>query len=151
MPAGAYTLDKAHARLIFKVNHLGFLNYTARFRSVDAELQFDPQNLAASKLVAIVDVRSLETDFPKTPELDFNETLLGKEWLDAATYPTMTYRSTTIEPTGPKTMRVIGNLILRGVTRPVTLEVTYNGGYAGHPMDPYARIGFSAQGTLNGQ
>ena len=148
VPAGAYTLDKTHASLIFKVSHLGFSNYTARFKRFDAELQFDPENPSASKLRATVNVRSLETDFPKTPQLDFNEQLLGKEWLDAATYPTITYRSTAIEPTGPKTMRVIGDLTLRGVTRPVTLEVTYNGGYAGHPFDPHARIGFSAQGTL---
>lgn len=148
VPAGAYTLDNTHASLIFKVNHLGFSNYTARFKHFDAELQFDPQNLAASKLSATVDVRSLETDFPRTPQLDFNAQLLGKEWLDAATYPTITYRSTAVEPTGPKTMRVTGDLTLHGVTRPVTLEATYNGGYAGHPMDPHARIGFSAQGTF---
>ena len=37
---------------------------------------------------------------------------------------------------------------LHGVTRPIVLEATYNGGYSGHPMDPQARVGFSAQGTL---
>src|SRR5690606_20201719 len=62
VPAGAYTLDKAHASLIFKVNHLGFSNYTARFKRFDAKLQFDPANLPASKLTATVDVKSLETD-----------------------------------------------------------------------------------------
>ena len=46
------------------------------------------------------------------------------------------------------TLRVRGDLTLQGVTRPIVLEATFNGGYAGHPMDPNARIGFSAQGTL---
>lgn len=46
------------------------------------------------------------------------------------------------------TLRVRGDLTLHGVTRPIVLEATFNGGYAGHPMDPNARIGFSAQGTL---
>jgi polyisoprenoid-binding protein YceI len=46
-------------------------------------------------------------------------------------------------------MRITGDLTLHGVTKPVVLEATFNGGYAGHPMDPHARIGFSARGTFN--
>ncbi len=148
VPAGAYTLDKAHASLIFKVNHLGFSNYTARFKRFDAKLQFDPANLPASKLTATVDVKSLETDYPDPVKLDFNAQLLGKDLFDAAQFPTMEYRSKRVEQTGPKSMRIYGDLTLHGVTKPVTLEATYNGGYAGHPMDPHARIGFSAHGTL---
>ena len=45
-------------------------------------------------------------------------------------------------------LRISGELTLHGVTKPVTLMATYNGGYAGHPYDPHARIGFSAKGTL---
>jgi polyisoprenoid-binding protein YceI len=148
VPAGAYTLDKSHASLIFKVNHLGFSNYTARFKRFDAQLQFDPTDLAASKLNATVDVKSLETDFPDPAKIDFNAQLLGKEWFDAAQFPTMEYRSTRVEKTGANSMRIVGDLTLHGVTKPVTLEATYNGGYAGHPMDPHARIGFSAHGVL---
>lgn len=148
VPAGAYKLDLSHASLIFKVDHLGFSNYTARFKRMDADLQFDPENLAASKLTATVDVRSLETDFPDPAKLDFNAMLQGEQWLDAAKYPTITFRSTSIELTGANTMRVTGDLTMHGVTRPMTLDVTYNGGYAGHPMDPHARIGFSAHGKL---
>ena len=66
----------------------------------------------------------------------------------AARHPSMTYRSRRIVPTGERTFRIEGDLTLRGVTRPVTLEARYNGGYAGHPMDPQARIGFSATGQL---
>ena len=47
VPAGAYTLDKAHASLIFRVNHIGFSNYTRRFKRFDAKLQFDPANKTA--------------------------------------------------------------------------------------------------------
>jgi polyisoprenoid-binding protein YceI len=73
--AGAYVLDKAHASLIFRINHLGFSNYTARFRRFDAQLQFDPANLIASRVTATVDARSLETDFPDPAKLDFNAML----------------------------------------------------------------------------
>lgn len=148
VPAGSYTLDKAHASLIFKVSHIGFSNYTARFKRFDAQLQFDPADLSASKLTATVDVKSLETDYPDPLKLDFNAQLLGKEWVDAAQYPTMEYRSTRVEQTGPKSMRIHGDLTMHGVTKPVTLEATYNGGYASHPYEPNARVGFSAHGTL---
>src|SRR4051812_30450072 len=71
VPAGAYTLDQAHASLIFRVSHLGFSNYTARFKRFDAQLQFDPANLAASRVNVTIDARSIETDFPDPAKLDF--------------------------------------------------------------------------------
>ncbi len=148
VPAGAYALDPAHASLIFRVNHLGFSNYTARFKRFDARLQFDPTNLAASKVVASVDVDSLETDFPDPAKLDFNAELKGAGWLDVARFPRMEFESRQVDETGVNTVRIHGDLTLHGVTRPVVLAATFNGGYAGHPMDPNARIGFSAQGML---
>ena len=148
IPAGTYTLDRSHASLIFRVNHLGFSNYTARFKRFDARLQFDPQNLAASKVVASVDVDSLETDFPDPARLDFNAELKGEAWLDVAKFPRMEFESRQIDVTGVNTVRIHGDLTLHGVTRPIVLAATFNGGYAGHPMDPNARIGFSAQATL---
>jgi polyisoprenoid-binding protein YceI len=148
VPAGAYALDKSHATLIFKVNHLGFSNYTARFKKFDAALRFDPEKLSASQLTATVDARSIETDYPDPVKHDFNAQLQGEDWLDTAKYPEMKYISKSVEVTGANTMRIHGELTLRGVTKPLTLEATYNGGYAGHPMDPFARIGFSAHGVL---
>lgn len=148
IPAGTYTLDKSHASLIFKVNHLGFSNYTARFKRFDATLQFDPANLAASSVMATIDVRSLETDYPEPKKHDFNAQLQNAEWLDAAKFPQMTYRSKKVEAIGANNLRIDGELTLHGITQPVTLEATYNGGYVGHPMDPHARIGFSAHGSL---
>jgi polyisoprenoid-binding protein YceI len=61
----------------------------------------------------------------------------------------ISFHSTAITLTGPKTARITGELTLHGVTKPVTLEAVFNGGYPGHPMDPHARIGFSAKGYLN--
>jgi polyisoprenoid-binding protein YceI len=148
VPGGDYTLDKEHASLIFRINHLGFSNYTRRFKRFDATLQFDPANLARSSVTATVDATSLETDYPFPEKTDFNALLQGAEWLDTAHFPEMRFRSTAVEVTAPNTMRIRGELTLRGVTRPMMLEATYNGGYAGFPMDPQARIGFSAHGTL---
>jgi polyisoprenoid-binding protein YceI len=149
VPAGAYTLDKAHASLIFRVNHLGFSNFTARFKRFDAQLQFDPANLSASSVVVQIDPRSIETDYPDPATLDFNAQLQGVDWLNTGQYPDMTFRSISVESTGRGAMRINGALTLRGVTHPVALEANFNGGYAGHPMDPHARIGFSAHGALS--
>jgi polyisoprenoid-binding protein YceI len=147
-PAGGYTLDRSHASLIFRVDHLGFSRYTARFTRFDAELHFDPANPAASSVTATIDPSSIETDHPD-PTYDFDAQLRTEPWLNTAQFPEMTFRSTRLELTGPNTARMIGELGLHGVTRPVTLDVTFNGGYAGHPLDPTgARIGFSAQGSL---
>lgn len=150
LPAGDWRLDKAHASLIFRVDHLGFSNYTARFTRWDATLTLDPRNPAAASLTAEVDATSIETDYPDPASLDFNATLRGETWLDAARHPKMTFRSTRIEMTGPQTATIVGDLTLRGVTRPVRLEARFNGGYAHNPYDTAgARIGFSARGVLN--
>jgi polyisoprenoid-binding protein YceI len=145
IPAGDYTLDKAHGSLVFRLSHLGFSHYTAAFADFDAKLHFDQNNAAASALEATIDPKSLT--LPAPPK-GFHDALIGPQWLNAATYPTITFKSTKVETTGPDTGKVTGDLTLHGVTKPVTLDVTYNGGYAGHPMDPHARIGFSAKGTF---
>jgi polyisoprenoid-binding protein YceI len=145
VPAGAYTVDKAHASLLFRVNHLSFSHWTARFTKFDAQLQFDPADPSKSSVKVTVDPKSIASD--NAPD-GFMATLAGPEWLDAGKYPQMTYRSTKVERAGANGMRISGELTLHGVTKPVTLVATYNGGYAGHPYDPHARIGFSAKGTL---
>ncbi len=144
-PAGAYTLDKAHASLTFRVNHIGFSNYTAQFTNFDAQLQFDPANPAASSVTASVDPKSLALP---APPAGFVDELLGAKWLDAVGFPEMKFKSTKVELTGANTARITGDFTMRGVTLPVTLDATFNGGYAGHPYDPHARIGFSAHGSL---
>lgn len=145
VPAGAYTLDKAHASLIFRVNHLGFSNFTGRFTRFDAKLQFDPVNPTTDLITVTIDPRSIQSD---NAPAGFLGSLSGKQWLDADRFPEMTFRSTKVTATGSTAMRIDGELKMHGVTRPVTLQATFNGGYAGHPMDPHARIGFSAHGAL---
>ena len=148
VPAGTYTLDRSHASLLFRVDHLGFSRYTARFTRFEAELRLDPADPAGSSVSATIDPSSIETDNPD-PSYDFNAQLRGEPWLDTARFPQMTFRSTRVELTGPDTARITGDLALHGVTLPVTLDATFNGGYAGHPLDPFgARIGFSAHGSL---
>lgn len=147
VPAGTYKLELSHASLVFRVDHLGFSNYTARFKRFDATLQFDPKKPDASTLEALVDVSSIETDFPY-PQPDFNKDLQAEAWFDAARHPQMRFVSKRVVPTGKQSFRIDGELTLRGVTKPVSLTARYNGGYAGSPMEANARIGFSAAGKL---
>lgn len=145
LPAGAYKIDPLHSTLLFSVNHLGFSNYTGQFRTFAANMTLDPAKPEAATLTATVDVKSI--DVPTSPA-DFIAELVGDEWLGASITPQMKYESTGITRTGPATADIAGNLTLNGVTKPVTLHATFNGGYDGHPMDPNARIGFSAHGVL---
>lgn len=144
-PAGIYNIDPSHADLSFRVSHLGFSAYTARFTQFTAQLHFDPANPPAMSVVTTIDPRSLA--LPSPPE-GFLDTLLGPQWLDVAQFPEIRFCSTSVETTGADKMRITGDLSLHGVTRPVVLAATFNGGYAGHPFDPHGRIGFSARGAF---
>ncbi len=146
--AGTYRLEREHSRVLFKVNHLGFSTYIAPFTGVEATLQFDPEAPETMQLQATIQTGSVETLYPD-PNFDFNALISGPDLLDAAQFPTITFTSTAITLTGDRTADVTGDLTLHGVTKPVTLQVTYNGGWGNMPMDPAgARIGFSATGSL---
>jgi polyisoprenoid-binding protein YceI len=144
-PAGAYLQDKAHSSLTLRVDHLGFSHFTARFARFDIQLQLDPAHLNASRVTTRIDPNSLASD---NAPAGFLEMLEGPMWLDTARFPELSYRSTRVETTGSNSLRIHGELTLHGVTRPVVLDGTFNGGYSGHPMDPHARVGFSAHGSF---
>ncbi len=146
--AGAYFMDPAHTSVNFRINHLGLSHYTARFTKVSGELAFDPANPAAQSVTATIDAASLQTNYPDPAKLDF-DSQIEKEFLDTAHFPQITFKSTKVEVTGPKTANVTGDLTLHGVTKPVTLQAAFNGGYKPNAYDPLgARIGFSAKGTI---
>jgi polyisoprenoid-binding protein YceI len=146
LPAGTYQLDKSHASLLFSVNHIGFSHYTMSFDRFDATLNLDPAHPEKASVKATIDPRSL--DLPSPPE-GFTQTILGKEWLNTKQFPQISFTSTHVERTGEKTANVHGTLELLGVKKPVVLAAVFNGGYKGHPMDPKARIGFSATTSFN--
>ena len=147
-PAGTYHLDPTETHLLYKVSHLGFSSHIALFTRITGELQFDPAHPEAMTLAATVDASSLETNYPD-PKTDFNAILTGPDLLDAKQFPSMTFQSTKVALTGPFSADVTGDLTLHGVTKPLTLQVTFNGGYAPNDMDPGgARVGFSATGSL---
>jgi polyisoprenoid-binding protein YceI len=145
-PPGAYVMDKAHTSVTFRVSHLGFSHYTAHFANVDGRLKFDPATPATMAVEATIDPKSLDLN---APPAGFHDQLMGKSWFDAANFPAITFKSTKVQVTGANTAKVIGDFTLHGVTKPVTLDVTYNGGYPPNAMDPGgARVGFSGHGVF---
>jgi len=124
MRSGQYSLDKDHATLLFKVNHLGFSSYVGRFNDFDASLDFDPENIANSQLEAIIEMASIDVDNP-----EFAEELRGEDWLNVEQFPQAVFRTTKfVESTGENAFTFEGDLTFHGVTKPVTLDVNFNGG-----------------------
>lgn len=148
LPAGHYVLDKTHAALTAKLKHMGFSNYTLRFTKLDADFHYDPKAPEATKLNVTVDPASLDTATGADAfGAKFNKELTGDGWLEVAKYPTITFTSTAINVGDGQHGTVTGDLTLHGVTKPVTLDVMFNG--VGSGMIPLTtRTGFSATTTI---
>ena len=148
-PAGTYKIDPTHASVHFKVSHLGLSNYTARFIRFDATLTIDPAKPEAAKLEASVDPTSLRTDFPFADKKDFDKALIeDAKWFNAGVAKSISFKSTGVKMTGAKTADVTGELSLLGVSKPVTLKATFNGGMKEQPFAKKPAMGFSAVGTI---
>jgi len=146
-PSGEYRLDPNHSTLVVRAPHFGLSSYQLRFNTLSGALNFDAENPARSSVAITVDTTSLDT--PYTGQTDFDAQLQNSEWLDSATHPTATFRSTSVQQTGPRTAFVAGDLTIRGITRPARFDVTYNGSWRQHPAGPpISGIGFSARGTI---
>ncbi len=141
--SGQYALDKTHAALTFKIDHMGFSKFVGRFERFDASLDFDAGNPTTARVQAIIDVASLDIANDA-----FAATLIGAQWFDAARYPQARFVSTHVERTGDRTGRVTGDLTLHGVTAPVTLDVVFNGGAQDLLRGAYI-VGFSARGSVS--
>jgi len=152
-PAGDYVLDRTHASLEWKGLHNGLAWYSARFTNFDIKLTFNPADVTKSKVTATIDPKSIETDFEKTRPAgnteDFNAVLAnGERYFNAGKFPTITFVSTAVTKTGDRTGRMTGNLTFLGVTKPVTLDVSYIGN-RNDPRSQKHKVGFQATGTIN--
>jgi len=143
-PEGAYVLDPAHASVNWSLSHSGLSFYTARFDGISGALDFNPDAPTASKLDVRIDPKTVSTGDPKWD----NKLATDGKYFDANTYSEIRFVSTSAKKTSGNTGQVTGDLTLKGVTLPVTLDVTYNG--AGKSFgNPGATLGFSAIGKIN--
>jgi polyisoprenoid-binding protein YceI len=140
---GAYELDETHAYLSFSYSHMGLSFPKLRFTNFDANLNLDGHNMANSSIDITIDASSLDSTLP-----DFNEELTGDKFFNVATYPNVLFKSTSYEETSTTTGKLTGDLTVKDITKPVTLDVTINKA-SENIMSRDDAIGFTATGILS--
>ncbi|MFC0682718.1 YceI family protein [Lysobacter korlensis] len=140
----AYTLDPVHTRVMFTVGHAGFSNAIGTVSGSTGTLHFEPDRWQDARLEVEVPMKRIDLG-----DARWNEATLAPRLLDAARHPTARFVSTHVDPVDATHAKVCGDLTLRGVTRPLCLDVTLNA-IKRHPMPPFRRTaGFSATGALS--
>jgi polyisoprenoid-binding protein YceI len=137
-----YLLDPAHSAAHFTVRHMMISNVRGEFTKVSGSIVWDPENPASSTIEAKIDVNSINT---RDPQRDGH--LRSADFLDAANFPEIVFRSTSIQPGGDG-YEATGDLTIHGVTRSVVLNVE---GPTPETKDPWGnvRIGASATTKVN--
>ncbi len=137
----AWAFDPAHSFVEFSVRHLMISTVTGRFRSLKGSVVLDEASLEDSRVEADIEAASIDTGVA-----DRDNHLRSADFFDVANHPRITFRSMAIEDLGGDSGRMHGEVTIRGVTRPVALEVSY----LGEIRDPWGnrRRGFTAQATL---
>lgn len=139
-----YVLDKSHAHVAFSVSHLGFSTVHGQFRSFDASIDFDPGNVEATQVTFTIDAASVDTFWEAR-----DKHIRSKDFFNVAEHPTITFTTTSVQPTGTDTADVTGNLTLAGVTKPVTFQARLNK-LGPSPFNPSQIIaGFTVTGEID--
>lgn len=137
-----YTIDPNHTNVIWFANHFGFSNPSGKFAAVSGTLTLDEANPANSKVSVSIATATLMTGIAK-----FDEHLKSADFFDVAQYPAANFVSNQVEITGSDTAKVHGTLTLRGVAKPVVLDVKLNK-IGEFPMNHKKTAGFSASTIL---
>jgi polyisoprenoid-binding protein YceI len=137
-----YKIDANHTDVVATWSHFGFSHPIANFLQVDGTLVYDAAKPADSKVEVTLPLAGLDAQVP-----DLTEHLRSADFFDAQQFPNATFKSTSVKAAGKGKLIVIGNLTIRGITKPVTLNVTFN--KAGiHPLGQREAVGFDATATI---
>ena len=140
--SGTYKIDPNHTNVLVTWSHFGLSNPSINFGDADGAIVYNADDAAASSVEVTLPVSGISA-----LAADFHDHLSSADWFDAAKFPTATFKSTSVQAAGINKFTVAGDLTVKGVTRPVTLDVTLNG--AGeHPMRKVPAVGFDATTTL---
>jgi polyisoprenoid-binding protein YceI len=140
--AGSFAVDTNHTQIGFTLSHMGFSNFTGRLSETTGTLTLADGDHSASKLSVTVPAKTFSTSIAK-----LDGELTSADWFDAAKFPTITFTSTKVTPTGPDSATITGDLTLHGVTKPVTLTAHFVGAGA-NPLSKKYTVGFDATGTV---
>ena len=134
-----WTIDSAHSAAQFSVRHMMVSNVRGQFGKVIGTAVYDPANPAAAKVEATIDATTINTREPRR-----DEDLRSANFFDTASYPTITFKSTKVEPLGEGHLKVTGDLTMHGVTKEVALDVT---GLNTQVKDPRGNVHVGASAT----
>jgi polyisoprenoid-binding protein YceI len=118
MSTVVYQIDPAHSAAQFKVRHMMIANVKGEFTKVSGTVTSDPSNPSAVQIQAAIDANSIST---RDEQRDGH--LKSADFFDVARYPTITFQSNKVVPSGPNSFEVVGDLTIHGVTHPVPLTV----------------------------
>lgn len=138
---GTYAVDPGHTQVVFAYDHMGFTNNVGVIAEPTGTLTLDKANPAASKVSIELPIANLRTGVAK-----LDEHLLKPDFFDGAKFPTATFVSTGVKAEGTGAT-ITGNLTIKGVTKPVTLDAEFYG-VGANPMSKKENIGFVATGTI---
>lgn len=137
-----YMIDPRHFGIMFEANHTDYDHVLGMFLEGSGEFVFDEETKELSELRVVIKADSVFTNFE-----DRDEHLRSSDFLWASQHPDVVFEMTSAEPTGERTGLVHGDLTLRGVTRPATVEVTWNRSAKYAYNNDYA-IGLSARTVI---
>jgi len=138
--SGAYVVEPEHTRLMFGISHKGFTTFYGEFRQLTGTLMLDPKDPSKSTFDIKIPVTTISTQIEK-----LNDELRHKPWIDADTWPTMEFKSTSVKPTSATEADVTGDFTFHGQTHPLTLHVKFNAS-GDDPQDKYYVAGFTVSG-----
>ena len=136
-----YVIDNNHTFPRFSYSHFGYSTQESRFNHTSGKVMFDPEAKTGSVDV-VIDMTSVDTG-----STVFNEHIQGEDFLDTAKYPSATFRSTRVRFDGDKPASIEGDLTIKGVTKPVTLNVLAFQAMP-HPMQKKDAIGADSVTTI---
>jgi polyisoprenoid-binding protein YceI len=143
--AANYNIDPAHSTIGFKVKHLMITNVKGVFEKFKGSVYIDEKDISKSKVDVAIEMTSVNTNIAKR-----DDHLRSPDFFDVAKFPTMTFVSTKVEKSGTDSLKVTGNLTIKGVTRQVILNVDGPTGEIKSPQGDIKR-GASAAVTINRQ
>lgn len=140
--AAQYSIDPAHSAVVFKVKHLSISTVTGRFEKFSGTFDFDGQNIKTGKAEAVITAASINTDVSKR-----DDHLRSADFFDAEKYPELKFVSKGIKDVKKNKFKVLGDLTMHGVTKPVVLDAEFGG----EVKDPWGnmRAGFNATTKIN--
>ena len=138
----AWTIDNSHTQVTFSARHMMISNVHGRFEDVTGTVDFDEQNPATTKVAVQIEAASLNTRDEKR-----DGHLKSPDFFDVEKYPYITFKSTRVQVLDDSHARLTGNLTMRDITRPVTLDVEY-AGLMKSPWGTYS-AGFTAATKIN--